>query len=287
MKKQLLILTSLAFIFTVGCSKTKIEKADSLEDAYFEISKKLENKEEVSKNYIKELLKGYKYEKGEELRMGGGNIDGSDYVQQPYIFTNENEKLTITHSNDYNKSIIQPQYEVKTDNGDTTLSYIESIEEYENPDEEVPKNSGMFTAVRNDIRLHEEIYNLVGKSNSKWEEIYHKVSNNIATINDINIEDIKKLIDVKPSVDEEKFYEDSSLTSVNYTFENEKEMLMIQCIKEKNKVFNVFYNNQDTFTFKTTIDRDLIKENDKLHTGISSFVKDVKTQEELINKIIK
>ena len=64
MKELILILASLICLFTVGCTSSKEENTSSLEYAYFNIVDKKINKEEITEKYLKNLLKGYKYEKG-------------------------------------------------------------------------------------------------------------------------------------------------------------------------------------------------------------------------------
>lgn len=55
MTKKLLSLTLLIYILAVGCSepKSKTEKVESLKDAYFNITYKLENNDKVEANYVK------------------------------------------------------------------------------------------------------------------------------------------------------------------------------------------------------------------------------------------
>ena len=110
MKRTILGLLSLGCILLMGCTQQKVDKVESLRDAYFQIAEKLVTKEEISSKYIKKLLSGYNYKKDEEFKIEGGNIDGSDYIQQPYTFTNGNESLNITHSNFNNEEQIHPLY---------------------------------------------------------------------------------------------------------------------------------------------------------------------------------
>ena len=93
MKRTILGLLSLGCILLMGCTQQKVDKVESLRDAYFQIAEKIVNKEEISSKYIKKLLNGYNYKKDEEFKIEGQNIDGSDYIQQPYTFTNGNESL--------------------------------------------------------------------------------------------------------------------------------------------------------------------------------------------------
>ncbi len=58
----------------MGCTQQKVETSESLKDAYFQISEKLVNKEEISSKYIKKLLSGYEYKKDEEFKIEEGNM---------------------------------------------------------------------------------------------------------------------------------------------------------------------------------------------------------------------
>ena len=39
----------------MGCTQQKVDKVESLRDAYFQIAEKIVNKEEISSKYIKKL----------------------------------------------------------------------------------------------------------------------------------------------------------------------------------------------------------------------------------------
>lgn len=55
----------------MGCTQQKVDKVESLRDAYFQIAEKIVNKEEISSKYIKKLLNGYNYKKDEEFKIEG------------------------------------------------------------------------------------------------------------------------------------------------------------------------------------------------------------------------
>ena len=67
MKRTILGLLSLVCLLLIGCTQQKLDKSESLRDAYFQIAEKLVNKEEISSKYIKKLLSGYEYKKDEEF----------------------------------------------------------------------------------------------------------------------------------------------------------------------------------------------------------------------------
>lgn len=262
----------------MGCTQQKVDKVESLRDAYFQIAEKIVNKEEISSKYIKKLLNGYNYKKDEEFKIEGQNIDGSDYIQQPYTFTNGNESLNITYSNFNNEEQISPLYSLKDEKGETNLSILL-------PDIENTKMRYMYIANRDNLKDHKDLLEKLDNNEGKWHDVYIKVIDNVCSTNDMDIEDIKNLLGVEYSVNEYPYDEKSSLglNVVEYIFETDDEMFMVQYIKEKDKIFNVFYNDKNTNTINTVVDNKLIDEKKNLHTGICTYVKDFDKQRELLD----
>lgn len=278
MKRTILVLLSLVCILLIGCTQQKVDKSESLRDAYFQIAEKLVNKEEISSKYIKKLLSGYNYKKDEEFKIEGGNIDESDYIQQPYTFTNGNESLNITYSNFNNEEQIEPLYTLKDKNGETNLSILI-------PEVEEGEISYMYTANRDNLKDHNEILAKLDNDEGKWRDVYIKVIDNVFSTNDMDIEYIKNLLGVKYSVKEYPYDEESNLglNIIEYIFETDDEMFMVQYVKEKDKIFNVFYNDKNTNTINTVDNNKLIDEKKKLHTGIIAYVEDLDKQRELLD----
>lgn len=278
MKRTILGLLSLGCILLIGCTQQKVDKVESLRDAYFQIAEKIVNKEEISSKYIKKLLNGYNYKKDEEFKIEGQNIDGSDYIQQPYTFTNGNESLNITYSNFNNEEQIHPLYSLKDEKGETNLSILI-------PEIDDTKMRYMYIANRDNLKDHKKLLEKLDNNEGKWHDVYIKVIDNVCSINDMDIEDIKNLLGVEYSVNEYPYDEKSSLglNVVEYIFETDDEMFMVQYIKEKDKIFNVFYNDKNTNTINTVVDNKLIDEKKNLHTGICTYVEDFDKQRELLD----
>ncbi|WP_290459941.1 hypothetical protein [Romboutsia ilealis] len=278
MKRTILGLLSLGCILLMGCTQQKVDKVESLRDAYFQIAEKIVNKEEISSKYIKKLLNGYNYKKDEEFKIEGQNIDGSDYIQQPYTFTNGNESLNITYSNFNNEEQIHPLYSLKDEKGETNLAILI-------PDIENTKMRYMYIANRDNLKDHKDLLEKLDNNEGKWRDVYIKVIDNVCSTNNMDIEDIKNLLGVEYSVSEYPYDEKSSLglNVVQYIFETDDEMFMVQYIKEKDKIFNVFYNDKNTNTINTVVDNKLIDEKMNLHTGIITYVEDLDKQRELLD----
>ncbi|MDY3000808.1 MAG: hypothetical protein SOR73_03975 [Romboutsia timonensis] len=278
MKRTILGLLSLGCILLMGCTQQKVDKVESLRDVYFQIAEKIVNKEEISSKYIKKLLNGYNYKKDEEFKIEGQNIDGSDYIQQPYTFTNGNESLNITYSNFNNEEQIYPLYSLKDEKGETNLSILI-------PEIDDTKMRYMYIANRDNLKDHKKLLEKLDNNEGKWHDVYIKVIDNVCSINDMDIEDIKNLLGVEYSVNEYPYDEKSSLglNVVEYIFETDDEMFMVQYIKEKDKIFNVFYNDKNTNTINTVVDNKLIDEKKNLHTGICTYVEDFDKQRELLD----
>ena len=278
MKRTILGLLSLGCILLMGCTQQKVDKVESLRDAYFQIAEKIVNKEEISSKYIKKLLNGYNYKKDEEFKIEGQNIDGSDYIQQPYTFTNGNESLNITYSNFNNEEQIYPLYSLKDEKGETNLSILI-------PEIDDTKMRYMYIANRDNLKDHKKLLEKLDNNEGKWHDVYIKVIDNVCSTNNMDIEDIKNLLGVEYSVNEYPYDEKSSLglNVVQYIFETDDEMFMVQYIKEKDKIFNVFYNDKNTNTINTVVDNKLIDEKKNLHTGIITYVEDFDKQRELLD----
>lgn len=278
MKRTILVLLSLVCILLIGCIQQKVDKSESLRNAYFQIGEKLVNKEEIGSKYIKKLLSGYNYKKDEEFKIEGGNMDESDYIQQPYTFTNENESLNITYSNFNNEEQIQPLYTIKDENGETNLSILTS-------DVEDGEISYMYTANRDNLKDHKKLLGKLYNNEDEWHDVYIKVIDNVFSANDMDIEDIKNLLGVKYSVKEYPYDEESNLglNIIEYIFETDDDMFMVQYVKEKDKIFNVFYNDKNTNTIYTVNNNKLIDEKKKLHTGIIVYVENLDKQRELLD----
>ena len=56
MKRTILGLLSLGCILLMGCTQQKVDKVESLRDAYFQIAEKIVKKEEISSKYIKSII---------------------------------------------------------------------------------------------------------------------------------------------------------------------------------------------------------------------------------------
>ncbi|MPM62120.1 hypothetical protein SDC9_108986 [bioreactor metagenome] len=284
MKRIILLVTSIAIIFLIGCSRSREEKAKSLKDAYFKIVEKNLKNEEIDNKYLKVLLEGYNYTKDKAFRMDDGNLDGSDYVQQPYVFMNGDEKLVLIHTNFDNKEQIQPLYSIKKNNNEVTISYQDSKSELNHQDDS-SKHDFMFTLISDNIKIHQHISNKLHHDKERWDKIYNQISANIAKNNDIDILEIGQLIGGKYFSQE--YQESLNSTIKEYIFENNDETLMVKYLKDKNKILEVFYNDKESGTIKTTMDKKLLNEQEKLHTGIITYINNKEFQKELFDDVIK
>ena len=275
MKRTILGLLSLVgCIALVGCTQQKVETSESLKDAYFQIAEKLVNKEEISSKYIKKLLNGYNYKKDEEFKIEGQNIDGSDYIQQPYTFTNGNESLNITYSNFNNEEQIHPLYNLKDEKGETNLSILL-------PEIDDTKMRYMYIANRDNLKDHKKLLEKLDNNEGKWRDVYIKVIDNVCSTNDMDIEEIKNLLGIEYNIDEYPYDEKSSLglNVVEYIFETDDEMFMVQYIKEKDKIFNVFYNDKNTDTINILVNNKKVKASYNLKLDDNIYINDDYTEE--------
>ena len=143
----------------------------------------------------------------------------------------------------------------------------------------------MYIANRDNLKDHKKLLEKLDNNEGKWHDVYIKVIDNVCSINDMDIEDIKNLLGVEYSVNEYPYDEKSSLglNVVEYIFETDDEMFMVQYVKEKDKIFNVFYNDKNTNTINTVVDNKLIDEKKNLHTGIIAYIEGLDKQRELLD----
>ncbi len=142
----------------------------------------------------------------------------------------------------------------------------------------------MYTANSDNLNAHKELLKELDNK-GKWNEVYLKVIDNVCSTNDMDIEEIKNLLGIEYNIDEYPYDEKSNLglNIVEYIFETDDDMFTVNYIKEKNKIYNVFYNDKNTDTINILVNNKLIDEKNKLHTGIITYVKGLDKQRELLD----
>ena len=274
MKKLLILMLSLTCLLMVACSE---KPTISLEDGYFQIVKKITAKEEISEKYINDLLKGYDITEGEEFKVAGGNVDGSDYVQRPFVYKDDNSSLSVTYSNYNNENQILPIYTFKDKGGDINLSFTPGLAE------EGDIYSVMVS--RDNLEQHEELCSDLYNNDGKWFEIYMDIIKSTED-EDMDIKTIKSLTKVEPKVEEYPATSSFNLDLTGYTFETEEESLTVQITKD-NQIYGVLYNDLENGFTSSFYDKTLMNKDEKVHTGIIAYVKDLNKQKEVLNYITK
>lgn len=275
-KRSLILVIILLALLMVGSFLERVKSASSLRNGHFEIARKVDSGDEVTESYVKKVLAGYDYKKGREVR-------GSDYVQQSYTYKDGNETLTITYTSQKGKVMVHSLYEVKDDKGSIAIGYTPI-----NPNESYDQKPVlMVVIISNDIKSYENICKILDNEYDDYEKEYHKIAQNIATLNDLTISDVEKSLGFKPVVDEYELSKDKSLNAISYLFEKDKASISVDFIKETNKVLKVSYRDDEKLTLKTTSDKGLINKSNKLHTGVVTYVESLDDQERLLNEILK
>lgn len=274
MKKISIILASLICILSVGCSDTATN-ADSLQDAYFKIGQKLEDKKELTKDEVGTILNGYKYKKGEEVKD-----ESNEYSSKLHEFTSNNERLTISDSEYDHESMIELTYELKDNEKEVIALFAPS---------EDNTSSNMSTALNvssSDIKYHEKISNILSKS-STFKDSYNDIAKKVASDSNTSIDDIKKIIGSEPLVEEDKVNKNTNVKTTQYGFKEGSEIIYIEYIKEGNRLYSVSYANEENFVIKSVINKRLTDKNEKLYTNIFTYVDSINTQKILLNEMIK
>lgn len=269
MKKINLLLVLLISIFTVGCAESKTEKIESLQDAYFSFSKKIDKNEKVSMDYIQSLLSEYDYEDGGSIK------DETDDVEsQLHIFKNGKEKLTISDAPNSSENLMELVYQVSDETNNILLSYASANN----------NQPTLYTNINivSDVDLYEKISTMVDIEDSKILNQYNKIAENALLDKDITVDDISKIVDIEPT-EEDSIDPNTSLEVTYYSFKDGSEVLGAYCIKGEDKVSRVFYGNSDIVLMKNIIDVELLKNSDNIQTGIVKRVDSIEKQEEIIN----
>ena len=268
MKKINLLLVLLISIFTVGCAESKTEKIESLQDAYFSFSKKIDKNEKVSMDYIQSVLSEYDYEDGGSIK------DETDDVEsQLHIFKNGKEKLTISDAPNSSENLMELVYQVSDETNNILLSYASANN----------NQPTLYTNINivSDVDLYEKISTMVDIEYSKILNQYNKIAENALLDKDITVDDISKIVDIEPT-SEDSIDPNTSLEVTYYSFKDGSEVLGAYCIKGEDKVSRVFYGNSDIVLMKNIIDVELLKNSDNIQTSIVKRVDSIEKQEEII-----
>ena len=269
MKKINLLLVLLLGIFTVGCAQSKTEQIESLQDAYFTVSKKMDKNEEVSMDYIQSLLSEYDYEDGGSIKD-----EADDLESKLHIFKNGKEKLTISESPNSSGNLNGLAYEGSDKTNNILLSY-----EFDNNNQ--PTLYTDINIVR-DVELYEKISTMVDIKNSNILNQYNKIAEDVLLDKEITVDDISKIVDIEPT-SEDSIYPETSLEVTYYSFKDGSEVVGAYCIKGQDKVSRVFYGNSDIVLMKNVFDVELLKNSDNMQISTVRKVDSIEKQEEIIN----
>ncbi|MBO3445625.1 hypothetical protein [Clostridium sp. CCUG 7971] len=292
-RKVLLMLVAPFLIALSGCESTQsVKGVASLKDGYFKISKAIDDNEKISKEYVKNLLNGYEYKKGEEFRLEDYSPE-LKMIQQPYIFKNDKEELTITHITDNGKESLSTVYNY--DDGDVNISLSYSPADKEFIDENTEPKPHLFVGVSlSDNNKYQDICKILNDSYSDYESYYQKIADNFATKNDMNIEDLKSIIGDSHSettTEKVKVGKKAEEELISYKFEKDKKEILVEYFKNSNKMFGLSYIDMDSENMETNVMKNARDnkelEGGKFHMGLINFVDKLDEQEKMVNKLHK
>ncbi|MGL4336952.1 MAG: hypothetical protein ACRCST_08645 [Turicibacter sp.] len=271
MKKIGLIGVSLICMCMVGCSKTKVEKAQSLKEAYFAIGQKIENNEELTPEYVSGLLTGYPYEMGELF------VDENTKNElQLYNFENAKEKLIISDSKVENKKLVEISYEV-TQGLNTVYLAISPTSGVERRNVNVSVGT---------INLLEEVSKITDKKDLQLLNAYNEIAKDFATDKNLTIADIIKMTGITPT-SEDTVDANGTLELTYYSFTTNNEILSVHVAKEEDKINRVGYGLDDQVFFKDTIEKKLVPPGEELFSRIITYVEDLAIQEDILNTVFE
>lgn len=220
MKKIIISFIAMISIFIIGCSQDSSTKAESLEEAYFDITTKLEQTENLNAEYFGELLEGYNFKK---------HLTGFETVE--YLFSDLDELLTISCNSD--EELTEIRYSNVLNDNRITLSYELN---------DTPRKLRVFVETT-EIPLNEEVSLLMDIDNLELLSGYNEISKNIQTINNLTAENVSEILSVKPvsttSYDSTKtehvFEKGDEKITLSYN-ETEKKIDIISYVKPSQEV---------------------------------------------------
>lgn len=229
MKKIIILITVLTCFFISGCSMQR-QRIQSLEDAYFYLLDKRENKEDVEIDDIKNLLKNYELEILDHSEIH--DVKGEKLYE--YIFTdNNNTSLHVSFIVSNNEETIDfLQY--STDNDNSMLIYYISdnqsnfVLDYKNLDKSIYEKI---------LNKTDELGFSIPKNESSLKDVCSYIVDKRDKGKDVKIDEIKNLLkdyDLKSELTED----DPSIDLKMYDYEfskNNIEKLIVSTNVESNK----------------------------------------------------
>lgn len=272
MKKISMLLVTLICAFAVGCTNNKVETAKSLKDAYFDIAKKIENKEEIKVEYVSDLLNGYEYEKGETMKDENSNIE-----YEMYRFSNNNEELILSDCTYDGEKGIELFYLVNNGVESASMSYTPSNE-----------SQGLYINVGvNDIEIYEEISNIIDNNESNLLKIYNEISKNLATTNDITVDKVEQMTNIEPTK-EDTLDATTSKEITYYSFTDGSDVMGVYCFKDKENISRIsFGSNGEKLFSKGAFGKNYFEGREDILLDININADSISIQEEILNIVFK
>ncbi|WP_018590719.1 hypothetical protein [Terrisporobacter glycolicus] len=270
MRKIIIVFTLLTCILTIGCSQQKEDKIESIKDVYFDVVQKIENNDVVKVETIKESLQEYNYEQ-----------DSGTCI---YAFndSNDNETLLIYYNSNEDKTVNKVSYSCKTESNLINLSY-EGIDD---------ANRFRISLQTNDINLSEEVCNIVDNKDSNMLNIYNDIAKNMATKNNMSLEDIEKNIGIKPDSHTYKNIYNNDVEVSRDIYEKGKESLTVDYIDSSKKNIGASYTKSEAegnvlFTKNIFLEELLNDKGEKLSITIHEPVDSFSAQVKITNMFFK
>lgn len=234
MKKRYISLIILASLLSVGCSdnnalsndKTSseqeldmsIKSADSLENAYFDITTRFKEGGHLDKNYIDTLLNNFlDNEETSEDKVRNYSLKGSN-----------DEKLLIKFNSD--GTLLESVYRNKIDSTHIAFNFK-------------PSSSNEIYSVdtaTNDLNLNKEISNLITLETTEFSSIFSEIEDSIYINKPLSKNDIINLISVEPDI-KPLIGEEYSPEIINYNFEKDNEIIIINFLAKNEQILNITY----------------------------------------------
>ncbi|MGL5717222.1 MAG: hypothetical protein ACRCX2_29695 [Paraclostridium sp.] len=243
MKKLVTFFTVIILICVSGCSMVYEKSIDSLDEAYFYTVKKVEDKENITIEEIKELLKKYKFKKTDQT-------DDKE-IKTYYQFTSDNNDIltikTIKPDKDKTEKIEDISYYI-SDRRKTTQLANSILLSYKNEDSAKKFN---ITCNADDLDTFKKISDIVDDKNNRYIKTYNKITEDMYSKNSLTLKDMEKMMGEKPISEKklDRFDHDNQGKKYKVSrdrYNNDYENMYINYVNDKHKVGRVSYTKSYT-----------------------------------------
>ena len=280
MKKFTTVILILSSIFIMGCSNKNTKSISTLSDAYLHLSEISAESKKVNFETLKSNLDKFEYEEG---RFESILLDSPDneIKYSNHIFKDENSKLEIEYDNTNNKITLVTYSKNSDDKSNFSSIYRGETKFVELSSGLKNMNSLNIESKFKNLDQQADILNSINElKDLKFSNYYLDIVKKISTGNNLNLEDIEKIVGTK--YDEKGIRDDAEI----FTFKDGNSSLGVFFSKENKSCIQVIMINEIYSKENTSVIEKSFKTKYKIENNSDTFVSSIYIQENL-EKLIK